>query len=87
MSEGSSSRPTSRIATIPESWMNAIANVGVWYLGLIRPNRGGSVPACPIVYITRDAAFVQASPTPMALLMMAITTNHQPAPHSAWPST
>ncbi len=87
MSAGCSSRPTSRIATIPESWMNAIANVGVWCFGWIRPNCGGSVPAWPIVYITRDAAFVQASPTPTALLMMAITTNHQPAPHSAWPRT
>ena len=87
MSAGWSSKPTSRMATIPDSWMKAMANAGVWCTGCSRPNRGDTVPAWPIVYKTRDAAFVQASPTPMALLMMAITTNHHPAPQSAWPSS
>jgi len=63
-----------------------MANVGVRCTGWSLPNRGGSVPAFPIVYATRDAALVHASPQPTALLMSAMKMNHQPAPHSAWPS-
>ena len=72
---------------MPDICTKAIANVGVRWMGWMRPKLAGSVPARPMVYITRDAALVQARPTPTALLMIARTTNHQPAPHSAWPRT
>ena len=50
-------------------------------------NGQGVCPRWPIVYITREAAFVQAMSVPTALLMTAKTMSHQPRPHSAWPRT
>ena len=64
----------------------AMENVGVWCTGWTRPKGLGSVPAWPMVYMTREAELVEARPTPMALLISASTTNHQPIPHSLWPS-
>ena len=49
MSPGASARPTIRMATIPIDCCTAMAKVGVRCTGWIFPNRGGSVPACPIV--------------------------------------
>ena len=83
MYSGRSSIPTSSTAPMPTNCWTAIAKVGVRWTGWILPKRAGSVPALPIVYITRDAALVQARPTAIALLINAITTNHQPAPQSA----
>jgi len=40
---------------MPDNCTKAIANVGVRRLGWIRPKLAGSVPARPIVYITREA--------------------------------
>ena len=83
MSAGSNKTPTRRTAAMPKICWKPIANVGVRCLGCILPKQAGSVPAQPIVYMTRDAELVPARPTATALLTRASTTNHQPAPQSA----
>lgn len=53
--------------------------------GMDTAEAGRECSRLSIVYMTPDAAFAQVRHAPIALLMMARTTNHQPDPRTALP--
>ena len=84
MVSGCNNKPTSRIAAIPDYLHEADRELSVsGGRDECARNWRGAYPPGPSCTSRATQHWRRRDPTPTALLMMARTTNHQPAPHNA----